>query len=77
LGGVENVDSVILPSPLINQSVRKIGGMQRLGRLGYSFRQTLHLASPKMKFYDLHLNNAVWYARHAMSIDESRASIRR
>ena len=33
-GGVENVDSVILRSPLINQSVRKIGGMQRLGWLG-------------------------------------------
>jgi hypothetical protein len=44
---------------------------------GYSFRQTLHLASPKMKFYDLHLNNAVWYARHAMSIDENRADFAR
>jgi hypothetical protein len=33
-GWLENVDSVILRSPLINQSVRKIGGMQRLGRLG-------------------------------------------
>jgi hypothetical protein len=39
--------------------------------------QTLHLASPKMKFYDLHLNNAVWYARHAMSIDENRADFAR
>ena len=44
---------------------------------GYSFRQTLHLASPKMRFYDLHLNNAVWYARHAMSIDENRADFAR
>jgi hypothetical protein len=30
-----------------------------------------------MKFYDLHLNNAVWYARHAMSIDEKRADFAR
>jgi uncharacterized protein (DUF2235 family) len=44
---------------------------------GYSLAQTLHLASPKMKFYDLHLNNAVWYARHAMSIDENRADFAR
>lgn len=44
---------------------------------GYSFRQTFHLASPKMKFYDLHLNNAVWYARHAMAIDENRADFAR
>lgn len=48
-----------------------------VGLPGYSFWQTLHLASPKMKFYDLHLNNAVWYARHAMSIDESRADFAR
>jgi hypothetical protein len=44
---------------------------------GYSFWQTLHLAAPKMKFYDLHLDNAVWYARHAMSIDETRADFPR
>ncbi|EKS31068.1 DUF2235 domain-containing protein [Afipia felis] len=44
---------------------------------GYSFYETLHIASPKMKFYDLHLNNAVWYARHAMSIDENRADFAR
>lgn len=48
-----------------------------VGLPGYSFWQTLHLASPKMKFYDLHLNNAVWYARHAMSIDENRADFAR
>lgn len=47
------------------------------GLPGYSFLRTLHLASPKMKFYDLHLNNAVWYARHAMSIDENRADFAR
>lgn len=44
---------------------------------GYSFRQTFHFTAPKMKFYDLHLDNAVWYARHAMSIDESRADFAR
>jgi hypothetical protein len=48
-----------------------------MGLPGYTFWQTLHLASPKMKFYDLHLNNAVWYARHAMSIDENRADFAR
>ncbi|WFU34281.1 DUF2235 domain-containing protein [Bradyrhizobium brasilense] len=48
-----------------------------VGLPGYTFLQTLHLASPKMKFYDLHLNNAVWYARHAMAIDENRADFAR
>ena len=36
-----------------------------------------HLASPKMKFYDDHLDTRVWYARHALSIDESRADFAR
>ena len=44
---------------------------------GYSFWQTLHFTAPKMKFYDHHLDNAVWYARHAMSIDENRADFAR
>jgi uncharacterized protein (DUF2235 family) len=44
---------------------------------GYSFWQTVHFTSPKMKFYDLHLGNAVWYARHAMSIDENRSDFAR
>ena len=44
-----------------------------IGLEGYSFLQTLHFTSPKMQFYDKHLDNAVWYARHAMSIDENRA----
>lgn len=48
-----------------------------VGLPGYSFWQTLHFMSPKMKFYDLHLDNAVWYARHAMSIDENRADFAR
>jgi uncharacterized protein (DUF2235 family) len=39
--------------------------------------QRWHFASPKMKFYDLHLNNKVWYARHALSIDENRADFGR
>jgi hypothetical protein len=39
----------------------------------YSFLQTLHFTSPKMQFYDKHLDNAAWYARHAMSqADTSR-----
>lgn len=48
-----------------------------VGLSGYPFRQTFHFTSPKMKFYDLHLDNAVWYARHAMSIDENRADFAR
>lgn len=48
-----------------------------IGLEGYSFLQTLHFTSPKMQFYDKHLDNAVWYARHAMSIDENRADFAR
>src|SRR5205085_659833 len=39
--------------------------------------QRWHFASPRMKFYDLHLNNKVWYARHALSMDENRADFPR
>ena len=48
-----------------------------VGLEGYSFRQTFHFTSWKMQFYDKHLDNAVWYARHAMSIDEDRADFPR
>jgi uncharacterized protein (DUF2235 family) len=48
-----------------------------IGLDGYSFWQTLHLTSWKMQFYDKHLDNAVWYARHALSIDENRADFAR
>jgi hypothetical protein len=48
-----------------------------IGLPGYSFRQTLHFSAPKIQFYDKHLDNAVWYARHAMSIDENRADFAR
>jgi hypothetical protein len=48
-----------------------------LGLPGCSFFQTLHFTAPKMQFYDKHLDNAVWYARHAMSIDENRADFAR
>jgi uncharacterized protein (DUF2235 family) len=39
--------------------------------------QHWHFASPKMKFYDDHLDTRVWYARHALSIDENRADFAR
>ena len=48
-----------------------------IGLPGYTFFQTLHVTAPKMQFYDKHLDNAVWYARHAMSIDENRADFAR
>jgi uncharacterized protein (DUF2235 family) len=43
-----------------------------IGLKGYTWWQRWHLTSPKMKFYDPHLNDKVWYARHALSIDENR-----
>jgi uncharacterized protein (DUF2235 family) len=36
-----------------------------------------HFTSPKMEFYDNHLDTRVWYARHALSIDENRADFAR
>jgi uncharacterized protein (DUF2235 family) len=48
-----------------------------VGLKGYTFWQTFHFTSWKMEFYDKHLDNAVWYARHAMSIDENRADFPR
>jgi uncharacterized protein (DUF2235 family) len=48
-----------------------------IGLPGYSFLQTLHFTAPKMQFYDKHLDNAVWHARHALSIDENRADFAR
>src|SRR5262249_34068166 len=48
-----------------------------VGLPGYPVWTTFHLRAPKMQFYDLHLDNAVWYARHAISIDENRASFAR
>jgi pyruvate kinase len=52
-----NVPGVILPlSPFTEKA----------------FWQTMHFTSPKMKFYDPHLDNEVRYARHALSLDESR-----
>ena len=48
-----------------------------VGLEGYSFWQTFHFTSWKMQFYDKHLDNGVWYARHAMSIDEDRADFAR
>lgn len=48
-----------------------------IGLPGYSFWQTLHFTAPRMTFYDLHLDNRVWYARHAVSIDENRADFAR
>jgi uncharacterized protein (DUF2235 family) len=43
------------------------------GLKDYGFWQTFHFTSPKMKFYDPHLDNEVRYARQALSIDENRA----
>lgn len=39
--------------------------------------RTLHLATARMKMYDTDLDEQVVYARHALSIDEARASFQR
>jgi uncharacterized protein (DUF2235 family) len=39
---------------------------------GYPWRETVHLTSFKMAFFDQDLNDRVRYARHAISIDERR-----
>lgn len=44
---------------------------------GYSWWETIHLTSFRQKFYDQNLNENVNYARHAISIDESRADFQR
>lgn len=48
-----------------------------IGLPGYSWYQTAHLTSFKMAFFDRNLNPNVRYARHAISIDESRADFDR
>lgn len=47
------------------------------GLTRYSLWQRWHFTSPKMEFYDLHLDDKVWYARHALSIDENRSDFDR
>jgi uncharacterized protein (DUF2235 family) len=44
---------------------------------GYTFWQTLHLTASRMQFYDKSLNMNVGWARHALAIDEHRASFDR
>jgi hypothetical protein len=39
--------------------------------------RTVHLTTARMKMYDTELDDAVQYARHAISIDEQRASFAR
>lgn len=41
------------------------------------WRRTVHLTSARMKMYDTELDEQVKYARHALSIDEARASFER
>jgi len=44
---------------------------------GYTFWQTLHVTKPVMRFADHRLSDNVQFARHAISIDETRASFER
>jgi uncharacterized protein (DUF2235 family) len=44
---------------------------------GVPWIKTLHLASARMKMYDTELDEKVKFARHAISIDEARASFAR
>ncbi len=47
------------------------------GLPGVPWWRTVHLASARMKMYDTELDEQVKYARHALSIDEARASFDR
>ena len=47
------------------------------GLPGVSWWRTVHLATARMKMYDTELDERVQYARHALSIDEARASFDR
>ncbi|AZZ37448.1 hypothetical protein CIK05_11805 [Bdellovibrio sp. qaytius] len=44
---------------------------------GYSFFQTLHCNPAQIQFYDNELNSNIQFARHAIAIDEHRASFDR
>lgn len=47
------------------------------GLPGVPWWRTIHFASARMKMYDTELDEQVRYARHALSIDEARASFDR
>jgi uncharacterized protein (DUF2235 family) len=47
------------------------------GLPGHRWWRTFHFTEPRMKFYDRSLNENVSYARHAIAIDENRASFER
>jgi uncharacterized protein (DUF2235 family) len=47
------------------------------GLPGVPWWRTVHLATARMKMYDTELDEKVQYARHALSIDEARASFDR
>lgn len=47
------------------------------GLPGTPWWRTLHLATARMKMYDTELDEQVCFARHALSIDEARASFQR
>lgn len=47
------------------------------GLPGVSWWRTVHFASARMKMYDTELDEQVGFARHALSIDEARASFDR
>lgn len=48
-----------------------------IGLPGVPWWRTMHLTTARMKMYDTELDDKVAYARHALSIDEERASFAR
>jgi hypothetical protein len=44
---------------------------------GFSFIKTVHVTSPRLRFYDNSLNENVGFARHAIAIDEHRGAFDR
>lgn len=47
------------------------------GLENFSFLQTVHVTSPRLRFYDNSLNENVGFARHAIAIDEHRGAFDR
>ena len=48
-----------------------------VGLPGYTFKKTVHMTRPVLRFADHQLSGNVQFARHAISIDETRASFER
>jgi uncharacterized protein (DUF2235 family) len=69
---ITGVTGVGMLAALLCANVRYAVGLR-----DYSFWETFHFTSPRMKFYDEDLDTKVGYARHAIALDENRHSFQR